>query len=366
MAGVTYKCPSCGAYLIFNPDNQEWRCDFCKEAFQEKDLLAKGEAFAMEAEQKAAEQSDQDKPETAQNAEEEQASQQVAYHCPSCGSEIMTDATTVATHCYYCHNPVVLQGKLTQDMKPDMVLPFTVGKETATESFLKWAKSKKFIPKGFFAKQNIQTMSGVYYPHFISKCEMDAAFDGTGQNSTVTNTPRYIITTTNHYSFHRKAKLRFRNVMRPALSGIDRKLSDGIHPFPSEEAKPFSSAYLSGFLAERRNLKAQDIQGDISRELEGYVKPLLSDTLQYDSHSGRSSTGNIQVDTQYVLLPTWVLTYAHKSPGKDKQPYYYVMNGCTGTVCGKLPINMGKLWGIGLLIGGIVAALMCAAGYFLF
>lgn len=25
----------------------------------------------------------------------------------------MTDETTVATQCYYCHSPVVLQGKLT-------------------------------------------------------------------------------------------------------------------------------------------------------------------------------------------------------------------------------------------------------------
>ena len=366
MAGVTYKCPSCGAYLVFNPDNQEWRCDFCKEVFLEKDLLAKGETFAQEAEQKAGGQADRAGPDMPEGAEEEQAGQQVAYHCPSCGSEIMTDATTVATNCYYCHNPVVLQGKLTQDMKPDAVLPFTVGRETATESFLQWAKSKKFTPKGFFTKQNIQTMSGVYYPHFISKCEMDAAFDGEGKNSSVTNTPNYIITTTHHYSFHRKAKLRFRNVMRPALSSIDRKLSDGIHPFPSEDVKPFSSAYLSGFLAERRNLKAQDIQGDVTRELEGYVKPLLSDTLQYDSYQGRSSADNIQVDTQYALLPTWVLTYAHRGQGKDKQPYYYVMNGCTGSVCGKLPINMGKLWGVGLLIGGIAAALMCAAGYFLF
>ena len=366
MAGVTYKCPSCGAYQVFSPDKQEWRCDFCKETFSEEDLLAKGEAYAQEAEQEADRQAARDGLGAAQSMEEEQAGGQVAYHCPSCGSEIMTDATTVATNCYYCHNPVVLQGKLTQDMKPDAVLPFTVGRETATESFLQWAKAKKFTPKGFFSKQNIQTMSGVYYPHFISKCEMDAAFNGEGQNISVADTPKYTITTTHHFSFHRRAKLRFRNVMRPALSSIDRKLSDGIHPFPSEEVKPFSSAYLSGFLAERRNLQAQDIQGDVARELEGYVKPLLSETLQYDTYQGRSSADNIQVDTQYVLLPTWVLTYAHRGRAKDKQPYYYVMNGCTGSVCGKLPINRGKLWGTGLLLGGIAAVLLCAAGYFLF
>ena len=35
---------------------------------------------------------------------------------------------------------------------------------------------------------------------------------------------------------------------------------------------------------------------------------------------------------------------------QDKEnPYYYAMNGRTGEVCGKLPINKGKLY----LTGGI-------------
>ncbi len=37
----------------------------------------------------------------------------LVYICPSCGAEVVTDATTAATFCYYCHNPVVLSEKLT-------------------------------------------------------------------------------------------------------------------------------------------------------------------------------------------------------------------------------------------------------------
>jgi len=65
-----------------------------------------------------------------------------------------------------------------------------------------------------------------------------------------------------------------------------------------------------------------------------------------------------------VLLPTWVLTYkGHKD--REGHPYYYVMNGRTGAVCGKLPINRGKLLGFGLMIGGVVFAVLCIASYFL-
>ncbi len=365
MAGVTYKCPSCGAYLVFDPDTQKWRCDFCKAEFGEKDLLPKADAYAQEAEQDAKEQP----PETVPSGGEAETAGgkptgEVAYHCPSCGSEIMTDATTVATHCYYCHNPVVLQGKLTADMKPDAVLPFVISKEAAVEAFLKWVKTKRFIPKGFFSKEEVQNMAGVYYPHFVTECEMDGTYEGEGQNSSTMTMGQYIVTKTDFYAFRRRADLHFRNVMRPALESLDRKLSDGIHPFPLDEAKPFSSAYLSGFLAERRNVNAEDIGQDVQQELGGYVKPLLQESVHYNSYSGSCTAKVIRQKTQYVLLPTWVLTYTRRSG--DKKPYYYVMNGRTGTVCGKLPINKGKLFWNSVLWGAVVCAVMCVAAYFLY
>lgn len=43
----------------------------------------------------------------------------VTYTCPSCGAQIVTDATTAATFCYYCHNPVVLGGRLEGKFLPD-------------------------------------------------------------------------------------------------------------------------------------------------------------------------------------------------------------------------------------------------------
>ncbi len=349
MAGVTYKCPSCGAYLTFNADTQRWHCDFCNAEFDEKTLLDKGEAYQQEAEQEAAEHA--------------ATGGEVIYHCPSCGSEIMTDETTVATHCYYCHNPVVLQGKLTDSMKPDEVLPFSIGKEKAVEKFMAWVKHKRFVPSGFFTKNEVNQMTGVYYPHFVVQCEVEGVYQGEGLDVSIADTPRYVVTTTSHYAVNRRADITFRNIMRPALKSQNRKLSDGIHPFPLEKAEPFSSAYLSGFLAERRDLSAKEATGDVPAELSGYVKPMLEAGIQHESCSGSATCTVNSLKSQYVLLPTWVLTYPQK---QSKEPYYYAMNGCTGEVCGKLPIAKGKLLGFCALIAAAVCALMCVAGYFLY
>ena len=369
MAGVTFKCLNCGNSLKFNPDDQKWKCDFCSSIFDEQTLLAKAEEYQKIAEAENAAH-DHEHDHDHDHAQEQQAASsqqdsgtQVVYHCPSCGSEIMTDETTVATHCYYCHNPVVLQGKLTADMKPDDVLPFAVSKDKAIERFMQWVEKKRYVPKGFFAREQVRQMQGVYYPHFVTRAVVDGSYEGEGLRSTVMDQGQYIVTTTEHYAIKRRGKLTFQNVMRPALKSTNRKLSDGIHPFPLEACKPFSGAYLSGFLAERRDLTAEEATADVEQELDGYVTPLLTQSISYPTYTGGSTAALKQRDSRYVLLPTWVLTYP--KPG-EKEPYYYVMNGHTGEVCGKLPINRGKLRLHGFLLAALCFAVYCVAAYFLF
>lgn len=342
MADITYKCPSCGGYLVFAPESQKWVCPYCDSHFGENELSPENEP--------------------AEHAPENGA--QVVYRCPSCGSEIMTDETTVATHCYYCHNPVILQGKLTDEMRPDGVLPFTIDKQKAVDTFMQWVKGKRYVPKEFFSRAQVESMSGVYYPHFVSECELEGEIDGEGRNVSVASTPNYIVTSTRHYHVRREARMRFRDIMRPALGGVNRKLSDAIHPFPLEKEKPFSGAYLSGFLAERRDIDPSSIQEDVAGEAERYVEPLLTEDLHYDSHSVRSAARVKKLNTRYVLLPTWVLTYPNKH--NIQEPYYYAMNGCTGEVCGKLPLDKKKLYLRGALIAAAVFAASCLLFYFLF
>ena len=377
MAGVTFKCLNCGSYLDFNPDDQKWKCDSCGSIYDEKTLLAKAAEYQQQAEAEHAQHQhnqgdghdhahapDADAgTANAQAQPEADSGTQVVYHCPSCGSEIMTDETTVATHCYYCHNPVVLQGKLTADMKPDQVLPFSVSKEKAIEAFMQWVAKKRFVPAGFFARDQVKQMEGVYYPHFVTECKVDGRYDGEGLRATVMDQGQYIVTTTEHFAISRRANITFRNVMRPALKSTDRKLSDGIHPFPLSELKPFSGAYLSGFLAERRDLTEGEATQDVAEELTGYVSPLLTQTVHFTTYSGTAGGNVLDKLSQYVLLPTWVLTYTKSG---QKEPYYYVMNGRTGEVCGKLPINKGKLRLYGLGLATACFALYCVAAYFLF
>ena len=173
MEVITYKCPNCGGDLTFDPASGKYKCEYCLSSFtqEEAEKANPKAAEALNGEDDAAgaqETSDAQKESSTEETKgETEQGEAVVYICPNCGAEIVTDATTAATYCFYCHNPVVLSGRLSGEYMPDFVLPFKISKEQAIEKFLSFARKKRFIPKDFFEKNQVQKMTGVYFPYWI-------------------------------------------------------------------------------------------------------------------------------------------------------------------------------------------------------
>ena len=80
--------------------------------------------------------------------------------------------------------------------------PFTISKDMAVDRFMQWVSKKKFVPKGYFARDLVNNIQGVYYPHFVTDCEVDGSYEGEGQNTSIAQTANYTITTTQHLPLH--------------------------------------------------------------------------------------------------------------------------------------------------------------------
>lgn len=351
MSTMTFKCPSCGGYLEFDPSLQKFKCLYCNQVLSEQELLeqsnAKQEAFAA-AEEKTPK---------AESAEELRT-----YQCQMCGAEIVTDATTAATRCYFCHSPVVLHDRLDDEFRPDGVIPFQLDKETAEKQFMAYIKKKKFVDRSFFNGAQLEMFSGVYYPWWYADVEGEADFEGDGKRSSIATTPREIITTTRVFRVQREGKLSFRNLARKALMKADGKLSDGIHPYDVEGIKPYASGFLSGFLAEKRDIPEATAKDEMIAEASGYASDMMEQDHSFNALSGHTNFRATNVKMKYVLLPAWVLTY---KGGKDGAPYYYMMNGQTGRVCGKLPIDKKRVLATALGIGLTLFLVLCGGGAFI-
>lgn len=338
---ATFKCPSCGGYLEFDPEGQRFLCPYCGASFNEDEIHQQSEKKEEAAEQAVPSGSLR------------------SYHCQMCGAEIITDDTTAATRCYYCHNPVVLTDRLTEEFKPDGVIPFQLDKKEAEEKFRQFVKSKKFIDPAFFTPQQLEDFSGVYYPYWFADVEGEASFTGEGTKVSVATMPKQTVTTTRFFKVEREGKLSFRNIVRKALTKADRKLSDGVHPYNTDEIKPFAMGYLSGFLAEKRDVASSEVEPEILSEVEGYARNMMSQSNGYNSLRGSTDFRATKTKMKYALLPAWVLTY---KGGANGEPFYYMMNGQTGAVCGKLPLKKSKLLICSLLVGAVVFAILCVGG----
>ena len=355
MSAITYKCPNCDGGLVFDPESGTYACEYCLSKFTQEELMA-------ESQSAEAEQSEKTVGEEWAETEKSQESA-VVYHCPSCGAEIMTDETTAATFCFYCHNPVVLSGRLEGEYLPDGIIPFKITKEEAIERFQEWIQKKKFIPRGFYSKRQIEKMSGVYFPYWIYGCETESYMNGTAKDIRVWRVGDVEYTETKIFSVRRAGRVRFRHLPKTALEKAQNAMLKGIFPYEFGAMEKFHMGYLSGFQAEKRDIEKSSLTQEIRRDIENFAQKRMRDTISgHNSFSMESSNHAVMEEKfQYTLLPVWVLTYRERG----SQVYYFAMNGQTGEIVGKLPVHKKKLFSLGAVIFAAVFALMLMGGLML-
>lgn len=342
---VSHKCPNCDGPLLFDPESQSFHCEYCLSVFKDTDIKEKTEPSLVE--------------ELAKETFN-------LYACPSCGAEVVTEETTAATYCYYCHNPVVLKDRVSGEFLPNAILPFKVSEKEAKEKFIQWANKKKFIPRDFFSKNQIEKMTGIYFPYWNVDAELFGDVKAKGTKIDVWRVGETEYTRTRRYDITRKGNVTFSSLLKAALSkNVKQNMIESVQPFNVEECQPFDSRFLSGFQAEKRDLEFNDIKDAVNQELDHYTENLLvNDISGYGIiDSSRCQTKLLNQSNQYYLLPLWIVTY--KSDTSD-EPYYFAMNGVSGKTSGILPINKVKLLGASAVIGTLISGLVLLGGYLLF
>ncbi len=329
---IAYQCPCCGAGLAFDPEKQRFACEFCLSEFDESELesAGAGEAAAKEAADAA-----------------EYCEHMNLYQCPNCGAEVVADEHTAADFCYYCHNPIVLSGRLSGQMQPHKVVPFRIDKAEAEQRFKDWCKHKWFLPKSFTSSEHAAQIKGVYYPFWVTDADADGAIDAKATRVRTWRAGDYRYTETSRFDIDRAGEIHFEDIVTCALSNADlseadKQMLEGILPYPSEELTDFAMPYLSGFLAKKRNLERADLSEEVRGRMHEYTKALLSGTVtgRYDTLNVHETKVNIKSSHwEYALLPIWILTWTDQ----NGQVYTFAINGCTGKLYGELPVSYPRL-----------------------
>ncbi len=346
-AVLEYKCPACGGKAEFDSASQMMKCPYCDTTFDVSAMEEMDQILEQQPAQELRWESED------QQWNEEETSQMQVFVCNSCGGELVTDQTTAATHCPYCDNPVVLSGRLSGDLKPDLVIPFKLDKEAAKAALLKHCAGKKLVPRSFKSENRLEEIKGVYVPFWLFDADVNATVHYKATKVRSWSDSRYHYTETKHFAVTRGGSLAFDRVPVDGSSRMPDDLMESIEPFDASQAVDFQTAYLSGYLADR-----YDVNEDKSKERAKQRVKISTEVAFQDTVSGYTSVNaqqtNIQTNNgkaKYALYPVWMLTTQWR--GKK---YIFAMNGQTGKFTGDLPMDRGAYWLWWAIWTGILSA----------
>lgn len=350
MANQVYKCKVCGGDLAWDPAIQKLKCRFCDEEY---DLSAYSVIENTEIDKDSdgviqeSELEEKDKGKLAEELGYTEATDDSyndvkdlrVYKCQNCGAEIVTDKATVATHCVYCNNPVVLTEQLVEDFQPEYLIPFRIERSKITEMYINYIK-KPFTPDSFLSESHISLIKGVYVPFWLYDLELTGMMKAECDNITHSSDSNYNYSHHHIYDVNRVGKLDFKSIPVDASLKIPDDAMDSIEPFNMKDLVKFDTTYLAGYLAERFTVSEEDsFDRAKSRSLNTMIDVLRKTIKGYSSVSIKSKSANaLKKDSKYVMLPVYILFTNYEG-----EEYIFAVNGQTGKIRGNVPVDKSKL-----------------------
>ncbi len=332
---IHYKCPNCGADMVFDADTGKLTCHSCG---RQENIENFPDEFIRNS---------------FSNDEAKE------YHCKNCGAIIITEADTTATTCSFCGAGVVLADRLSGQMAPAKVIPFTISKEEAMKAFKAWCKNGKLTPKGFMTADRVKNITGMYVPFWLYDLNSRVQVNAVGSKVRTYTSGDYVYTETKYYDVYRDINLDYVKIPVDASEKMNDDLMDRLEPYNYRDLKDFKTPYLAGYIAEKYNYDESELLPRAKSKIENYINSYISSTISGYS-SVRYTSKNIdtkQKHAYYTLLPVWMVYYDY-----NNAVHIFAMNGQTGKVIGKPPISYKKVaaW-FGGIAGGTFISLKILA-----
>lgn len=337
-----YTCPNCKAGLEFDPESQNWKCNYCFSKFNENEIDATYEKKKEE--------------------NQEAIGDLNSYSCTSCGAELIADNTTAATFCIYCNSHSIIKSRFSGEFAPKSIIPFKVGKEEALEIYTNWISKKNFAPKEFKNKKKLEKITGIYVPFWLFNNNVKGHLNGKGTKIRTWSDKDYQYTQTKYYNILREGTASYNGVPVDGLKEIDDSLMMGIEPYNYNELSNFSMKYMTGFMAKKYDVDAKEASAVANERVKEYMSSRLSKTVTgYSSFTQNSNKVTItNMEYSYAMLPIYLLINEYK----DKK-YEFIINGQTGKIIGDAPIDRNSPIKFALLIF-IISWIICVFGGALF
>lgn len=318
-----YKCSKCGSPMIFDAATAKIICTECNT-----DETIKGYAQEFSPLQTTS---------LSDTFDDEEARQ---YVCRNCNAALVTDNHTALETCFFCGNTMRLGDRMSGDLAPTKVIPFTISKKNALRTYHKWRRNLIFSPREYIKSKYKRDIIGVYIPFWLYKIKVQGEASLHAVHVKNFKEDKEKVTQTSQYNLYRQIDLTYENIPKTASKMFSQKQLENILPYNYNALKTFQLRDLANYYSEQYNTTSESL-------LESAKETTNTLTDEFLVRSGRNYE-NISIEnkdcttkvlsSEYALLPVWIVRYDYR----DKE-YTFLMNGQTGKVAGNPPLSPIKL-----------------------
>lgn len=352
------KCPKCGSTDIsLDSLKGQLRCNFCRYEFAlEKPTGLENDISKLSGTTIASGTQDI---KTDNNM--------VTFKCSSCGAEIVIDTSeALQARCHWCRNTLSVNEQIPNGAVPDVVLPFSVTKESAEAEISNFVKKRQFFANPQFKKEfTTVNIMGVYLPYMVVDVNSHANLSGEGEHLVRTytrgsNENKETYYDADLYHVEREFDMTIEGLtVESSKDKLNNMASDktnnvinAIMPFDIENCVIWNPNYLKGYTSEKRDTNVSDLSNLVETQAKDIVRYKANETLtDYDRGVSWKSEDTKIIGEQWksAYLPVWLYSYQEVKSSK-KVIHYVAVNARTKETMGSVPIHMPKLILISLLI----------------
>lgn len=317
-------CPNCAGNLLFDIETQKLKCTHC-------DALIEPHAYEGE-----------------KAAEESKVYGAMRYTCTQCGAEILTTDEAVAGFCSYCGSTAHFEGRMSEEKRPDYIIPFSQTKEACRKAYKKRLRRALYAPRALKDPDLLDTFTGIYMPYWVYEFDLNEAIGLSGTERyrdgdyIVDGRYRLMANVDTNYSLPYDASSHFHD-----------SVSETIAPFEIRKMQPFSPVFLSGFHADAADVDAETYLQDAKNQVGEHAYRKFVESSEFSDLSpehplGRTTMDRIfgtdKVTAKRAFFPVWFMTWRNRN-----RVAYAVMNAQTGKLSADIPVSVKRFLFLSLL-----------------
>lgn len=326
---VAFRCPHCGADIMFDPEKESMRCEYCDS------IITIDEYNAT-------------LPEKGYYTTNE-------LSCTQCGAVIYSTDNTMATFCSYCGSSVVLRNRIVKEKKPDYIIPFSISDKKAKEIYRNRIDSLLLAPKWMDDETNVSKFRGIYMPFHLLKYSYDGTYTGEGTSFSIEKEhgKKYDVNRT--YSIEEApVSAEYESIPVDASSSFPDNMSRAITPFTKKKMVPFKEPYLAGYYADSADV-SPEIYADkyaLAAKSKMAAEKATIHKVDIDT-TDLANKCELKQECDSALLPVWFLSFRNKN-----RISYAAVNGDTGELVADVPLDFKKYLSVSLVVAAAFSVIL--------